>query len=148
MFLVFKSLLKEGGDVRKAVMAWLVDAADVLREFAKDTVDEQLMLAQPVVKNLSSIMLLLSNPFVVGKLQDSRYGGLPTWTKLGKIAPDYIKSYEAQVVYGSDCTTLGGQTIDNKNASPERKEFNFMTRCFFITAWCCTLASWPKFVQS
>lgn len=123
---LLKLLLKTGGATRESVLAWLEQAVSVNAERAKENPDANITSTNGTMLNLTMVLLRLCGPFLS---PDAKKTHLINATFLGVQSP----------TFPFDATKLLGNTSDADErrvivANGSASEFNFITRCYFITA--------------
>lgn len=119
---LLKLLLKAGGATRESVLAWLEQAVSVNAERAKESPDANVTSTNGTVLNLTMVLLRLCGPFLS---PDAKKTHLINAAFLGVQSP----------VFPFDATKLLGNTSDaDERRLVGASEFNFITRCYFITA--------------
>lgn len=124
---IVKLLLKAGGPAREQVLTWLEQAMEVNAERAKENPDMNVASTNGTIINLSMVLLRLCGPF------------LPPESKKTHLINAQFLAVKSGV-FPSDSTKLIGANSDAQNTVDDRRvadvasEFNFITRCYFITA--------------
>lgn len=121
-------LLKAGGPVRERVLEWLEQAMQVNAERAKENPDMNVASSNGMMVNLTTVLLRLCGPFLP---PDPKNKDL-------LINLEYVATQNA--VFPFDTTRLLAHSADSNSLADDRRllpspnPFNFITRCFFITA--------------
>eukprot|EP00644_Phytophthora_capsici_P013443 jgi/Phyca11/568556/estExt2_Genewise1.C_PHYCAscaffold_290239 len=123
---IFTLLLKAGGPAREQVLAWLEQAMQVNVERAKENPDANITATNGMFVNLTMVLLKLCGPFLA-----------PRSKKAQLIKTEYLTTQNPLFPY--DETRLVGTGTDNTSGQDDRSilntsDFNFITRCYFITA--------------
>lgn len=121
-------ILKAGGVARERVLAWLEQAVQVNAERAKENPDANVASSNGMILNLTMVLLRLCGPFLA-----------PDSTKHRLIDVGYLATQNA--VFPADVTRLLAQAegVDHQQQQDDRRpasasSFNFITRCYFLTA--------------
>lgn len=123
---IFTLLLKAGGPAREQVLAWLEQAMQVNVERAKENPDANITATNGMFVNLTMVLLKLCGPFMAPKSKKAQL-----------IKTEYLATQNPLFPY--DETRLVGTGTDNTSGQDDRSilntsDFNFITRCYFITA--------------
>ncbi|KAG1711371.1 hypothetical protein DVH05_008625 [Phytophthora capsici] len=123
---IFTLLLKAGGPAREQVLAWLEQAMQVNVERAKENPDANITATNGMFVNLTMVLLKLCGPFLAPKSKKAQL-----------IKTEYLTTQNPLFPY--DETRLVGTGTDNTSGQDDRSilntsDFNFITRCYFITA--------------
>lgn len=121
---LLKLLLKAGGATRESVLTWLEQAVAVNAERAKESPDANVTSTNGTMLNLTMVLLRLCGPFLS-----------PDAKKTHLINAAFLEAQSA--VFPFDATKLLGNTSDvdeRRLMTGSNGEFNFITRCYFITA--------------
>lgn len=116
-----KLLLKAGGATRELVLTWLEQAVHVNAERAKENPDMNITSSDGMMLNLTMVLLRLCGPFLP-----------PESTKAHLINAAFLAAQTP--VFPFDVTKLLGHTTDHDTRSVGVSPFNFITRCYFLTA--------------
>ncbi|KAG7387774.1 Ubiquitin conjugation factor E4 B [Phytophthora pseudosyringae] len=117
-------LLKAGGPAREQVLAWLEQAMQVNVERVKENPDVNITATNGMFINLTMVLLKLCGPFLAPKSKKAQL-----------IKTEYFTTQNP--LFPFDETRLVGSGTEN--AQDDRQvlnvsDFNFITRCYFITA--------------
>jgi ubiquitin conjugation factor E4 B len=120
-------LLKAGGTARERVMEWLEQAVQVNAERAKENPDVNVTSSNGMMVNLTTVLLRLCGPFLPPDPKN----------KDALINLDYVAAQN--VVFPFDVTRLLAQAddahqVDDRRPLASPNPFNFITRCYFLTA--------------
>lgn len=120
---IFKLLLKAGGSTREQVLTWLEQAMQVNAERAKENPDMNVTSSDGMTLNLMTVLLRLCGPFLP---PESKKSHLINAEYLGVQSP----------VFPFDVTKLLGNSseTDTRRVANVASDFNFITRCYFLTA--------------
>ncbi|KAL3674853.1 hypothetical protein V7S43_000779 [Phytophthora oleae] len=123
---IFTLLLKAGGPAREQVLAWLEQAMLVNAERAKENPDANITATNGMFVNLTMVLLKLCGPFLAPKSKKAQL-----------IKTEYLTTQDS--LFPFDETRLVGGGTDNTASQDDRSilntsDFNFITRCYFITA--------------
>ncbi|DAZ93776.1 TPA: hypothetical protein N0F65_008043 [Lagenidium giganteum] len=122
---VVKLLLKAGGSSREQVLKWLEQAVKVNAERAKENPDATVTSTYGMILNLTMVLLSLCGPFLP-----------PQSNKAHLIDTKFLVAKNP--VFPHDVTKLIGQAegaaTQDDRAAVDLTSFNFVTRCFFLTA--------------
>lgn len=120
---IVKLLLKAGGNTREQVLTWLEQSMHVNAERAKENPDVNITSSNGMMLNLTMVLLRLCGPFLP---PESKKSHLINAEFLGVQSP----------VFPFDATKLLGNTseVDARRVANVSSDFNFITRCYFITA--------------
>ncbi|KAG6950518.1 hypothetical protein JG688_00014116 [Phytophthora aleatoria] len=124
---IFTLLLKAGGSAREQVLAWLEQAMQVNAERAKENPDANITATNGMFVNLTMVLLKLCGPFLA-----------PNSKKAQLIKTDYLATQNP--LFPFDETRLVGAGTENAASHQDDRQalnisdFNFITRCYFITA--------------
>ncbi|CAH0488009.1 unnamed protein product [Peronospora farinosa] len=119
-------LLKAGTPAREQVLAWLEQAVLVNAERAKENPDANITSTNGMFVNLTMVLLKLCGPFMVPKSKKAQL-----------IKTEFLASQNP--LFPIDETRLvGAGTQDAASTQDDRQvlnssNFNFITRCYFIT---------------
>ncbi|TYZ59954.1 hypothetical protein PybrP1_002431 [[Pythium] brassicae (nom. inval.)] len=116
-------LLKAGGAARAHVLAWLEQAVHVNAERAKENPDVNVTSSDGTALNLTAVLLRLCGPFLP-----------PASHKAHLINVEFLGVQSP--VFPFDGTKLLGNTseTDARHVADVARDFNFVTRCYFLTA--------------
>ncbi|RLN52723.1 hypothetical protein BBJ28_00016461 [Nothophytophthora sp. Chile5] len=118
-------LLKAGGSAREQVLAWLEQAMQVNAERAKENPDVNVVSTNGMIVNLTMVLLRLCGPFLP-----------PNSKKSHLINAQYLATQNP--VFPFEETKLLGASGDDAQQDSRQvgsvADFNFITRCYFITA--------------
>lgn len=120
-------LLKAGGFAREQVLAWMEQAMFVNAERAKENPDVNITSTNGMFVNLTMVLLKLCGPFLT-----------PNSNKAKLIKTEYLATQNP--LFPFDETRLLGSGTDNATSQQDDRQvmntsdFNFITRCYFITA--------------
>ncbi|OWZ05377.1 Ubiquitin conjugation factor E4 [Phytophthora megakarya] len=120
-------LLKASGPAREQVLAWLEQAIEVNAERAKENPDVNITSTNGMFVNLTMVLLKLCGPFLA-----------PKSNKAQLIKTEYLATQNPLFPY--DETRLIGSGTENATSQLDDRQtlnasdFNFITRCYFITA--------------
>lgn len=117
-------LLKAGGDARAHVLTWLEQAMHVNAERAKENPDVNVTSSDGTALNLTAVLLRLCGPFLP-----------PASHKSHLINVAYLSVQSP--VFPFDATKLLGNTSETDTRRvvlDVARDFNFVTRCYFLTA--------------
>ena len=123
-------MLRHGGDVREAVVAWLASACDTNVGRSKMRIDADACSSHGGALNVSSVAARLASPFAD-----------PASGKFRKIDPDYVRSRRCRLDL-SEVTRVGLTDAEARaNALSEAEEtrraaepYGFICECFFLAA--------------
>lgn len=120
-------LLKAGGPARERVLEWLEQAVQVNAERAKENPDVNVTSSNGMMVNLTTVLLRLCGPFLPPDPKN----------KDALINLDYVATQN--VVFPFDATRLLGHSddahqVDDRRPLSTPNPFNFITRCYFLTA--------------
>ncbi|KAG6616925.1 Ubiquitin conjugation factor E4 [Phytophthora cinnamomi] len=120
-------LLKAGGVAREQVLAWLEQAMQVNAERAKENPDANITATNGMFVNLTMVLLKLCGPFLAAKSKKAQL-----------IKAEYLIMQNP--LFPFDETRLLGANAENASAQQDDRQplipadFNFISRCYFITA--------------
>ncbi|KAL4099290.1 hypothetical protein PRIC1_007130 [Phytophthora ramorum] len=120
-------LLKAGGPTREQVLAWLDQAMQVNAERAKENPDATITATNGMFVNLTMVLLRLCGPFLAAKSKKAQL-----------VKTEYLATQNP--LFPFDETRLVGTSSDSAplqqddRSSANTSDFNFITRCYFITA--------------
>nr|CCA27857.1 ubiquitin conjugation factor E4 putative [Albugo laibachii Nc14] len=120
---IFKSMLKAGSRTRNQVLQWLEQAMQVNAERAKESPDANITSTNGMMLNLTMVLLRLCGPLL----------SLET-RKADLIDLKFLAS--SSLIFPADATKLIPASHLDTDASEKQasEDFNFVTRCFFLTA--------------
>ncbi|TMW65085.1 hypothetical protein Poli38472_009252 [Pythium oligandrum] len=123
---LFKLLLKAGGNTREQVLVWLEQALTTNAERAKENPDAVITSSPGTMINLVMVLLRLCGPFLP-----------PQSKKSNLVNADFLGIQSG--VFPADVTRLLGNSEGQAAGADDRvaanaADFNFITRCYFITA--------------
>lgn len=122
---IIKLLLKAGGSTRENVLRWLEDAMHLNIDRAKENPDVLKTSSAGTMLNLAMVMLRLCGPF------------LPPQSKKSNLVNAEFLGLRSGI-FPADVTRLIGnperQTPGSDRRVGNAADFNFITRCYFITA--------------
>ncbi|KAL7684336.1 putative U box domain, Zinc finger, RING/FYVE/PHD-type, ubiquitin conjugation factor E4, core [Plasmopara halstedii] len=120
-------LLKAGGCAREQVLAWMEQAMQVNAERAKENPDVNITSTNGMFVNLTMVLLKLCGPFLA-----------PNSNKAKLIKTEYLMMQNP--LFPFDETRLLGTGTDTASSQQDDRQilniadFNFITRCYFISA--------------
>jgi ubiquitin conjugation factor E4 B len=120
-------LLKAGGPAREQVLAWLEQAMQVNAERAKENPDVNVTSTNGMFVNLTMVLLKLCGPFLAPKSKKAQL-----------IKTEYLAT--RNVLFPFDETRLVSAGAEDAASQQDDRQamsagdFNFITRCYFITA--------------
>ncbi|TDH68810.1 hypothetical protein CCR75_001400 [Bremia lactucae] len=120
-------LLKAGGSAREQVMTWLEEAMQVNAERAKENPDINITSSNGMFVNLTMVLLRLCGPFLA-----------PDSGKTKLIKTEYLTMQNHLFPYDEttlvSCGTDSGLAQHDTRQIGKTSDFNFITRCYFVTA--------------
>ncbi|KAG2519761.1 hypothetical protein JM16_007023 [Phytophthora kernoviae] len=124
---IVTSLLKAGGPAREQVLAWMEQAMQVNAERAKENPDVNIASTNGTFVNITMVLLRLCGPFLSPKSK-----------KIHLIKSEYLATQNP--LFPFDETKLVTNTDEPASSQQDTRQvtnaadFNFITRCYFITA--------------
>lgn len=120
---IFKSMLKAGPMTRNRVLQWFEQAMQVNAERAKENPDANITSTNGMMLNLTMVLLRLCGPFLS---LDAKKADL--------IDVKFLTSSSS--IFPADVTKLipSSHPDADSGEKPASENFNFVTRCFFLTA--------------
>ncbi|KAF4033007.1 U-box domain [Phytophthora infestans] len=120
-------LLKAGGSAREQVLAWLEQAMQVNAERAKENPDANITSTNGMFVNLTVVLLKLCGPFLAPNSKKAQLIKTAYLTTQNPLFP-----FDETRLVGSGAENAAPQLDDRQALSSS--DFNFITRCYFITA--------------
>ncbi|KAE8878561.1 hypothetical protein PF005_g15297 [Phytophthora fragariae] len=120
-------LLKAGGTAREQVLAWLEQAMQVNAERAKENPDVNITATNGMFVNLTMVLLKLCGPFLAAKSKKAQLIKAEYLTKQNPLFP-----FDETRLIGAGSENAVAQQDDRQPLNPA--DFNFISRCYFITA--------------
>ncbi|ETK74132.1 hypothetical protein F441_19407 [Phytophthora nicotianae CJ01A1] len=120
---IFTLLLKAGGSAREQVLAWLEQAMQLNAERAKENPDVNITATNGMFVNLTMVLLKLCGPFLVLNSKKAQL-----------IKSDYLTTQNPLFPFDETRLVGSGASQQDDRQTLSSSDFNFITRCYFITA--------------